>query len=125
MLLDLPTHRITLLKEVAQHYPIFLLSNTNEIHINAFEEIIFNQHQLKSLDSLFQKVYYSSRLGLRKPNKEIFEFVLNEQNLNPETTLFIDDSIQHIVGASKLGIKAHFLEKDIDVSTLFKDGKIR
>jgi len=56
---------------------------------------------------------------MRKPNKEIFEFVCREQQLNPEDFLFIDDSIQHIEGAKSIGINAILLEKDKSIHDIF------
>ena len=112
MLLDIPSQRIELIKRLAKQYNVYLLSNTNEIHYNFIEE--YYQHEFTSgtFQSLFIKAYLSYQIGLRKPNLEIFEFVLNDDKLNPEKTLFIDDSIEHINAALKLGIKAQHLNLD-------------
>jgi HAD superfamily hydrolase (TIGR01509 family) len=118
MLLDFPKHRLQLLKNLKQNYRLFLLSNTNETHIAEFERSLFKQHGYKNLESFFETVYYSCRMGKRKPNREIFDFVINKHLLDPHETLFIDDSPQHIEGASKLGIQAKFLSKDRDVEDL-------
>jgi len=64
-------------------------------------------------------VYFSHELGLRKPNSDIFEFVCIENNLNPSTTLFIDDSIQHIEGAKKCGLQTIHLTQDKDLRAYF------
>ena len=104
MLLDLPDVRIRRLKEHKNNYRTFLLSNTNAIHEEAFTKIIQKENHLKSLDELFERVYFSHQIGLRKPNKDVFEFVLNQNKLNPEKTLFIDDSPQHLEGAKACGI---------------------
>ncbi|WP_291725039.1 HAD family hydrolase [Bernardetia sp.] len=110
MLLDIPKERIELLKEIGQKKRIFLLSNTNEIHKKAFDNIIFQSHNMDGLEPLFEKSYFSHLVGMRKPNKEIFDFVIKENNLNPQKTLFIDDSPQHIEGARKANLKAYHLE---------------
>ena len=69
---------------------------------------------LKILDELFEKVYYSHLVGKRKPNHDIFNQVLSENSLLPQQTLFIDDSIQHVIAASQLGIRTmHLEDKDI------------
>ena len=121
MLLDLPIERLELLKTVSKNYRIFLLSNTNEIHIDAFEKILFDQHNLKGLEPLFEKVYYSSRIQKRKPNAEIFEFVMNENKLNLSETVFFDDSIQHIKGAERVGLTAIFVDTEKTTITNFFD----
>ena len=52
----------------------------------------------------FEKTYYSHEMGMRKPDREIFDFVLNDAQIKPEETLFIDDSPQHLATARSLGI---------------------
>lgn len=112
MLLDFPYYRLDQLKKLKTKYRLFLLSNTNETHIKAFENDLFKQHGFQNLEPFFEKVYYSCRIGMRKPDKEIFEFVLEENDLLPHETFFIDDSPQHVEGANKIGIKSHLLEKN-------------
>ncbi len=110
MLLDLPQQRLDLLMRFKQTHRTFLLSNTNEIHvdfINCYLQKCFN---IPDLSGHFEKMYLSYKLGMRKPGAEIFELVLSENKLNPEETLFIDDSIEHIEGAGKLGIQAYWLD---------------
>ena len=121
MLLDFPKNRLDLLQKLKPNYRLFLLSNTNETHITEFETILFKQHGYKNLDSFFETVYYSCRMGKRKPNTDIFNYVLSGHNLNPEETLFIDDTIQHIEGALKTGIQAKLLDKNKEVIDLIND----
>jgi len=115
MLLDLPKKRIDLLLKLKERYKIFLFSNTNEIHLDAFQKIIattYGNPQL--LETIFHQTYYSHLVGERKPTAAAFYKVLDEQQLIPQETLFIDDSIQHIEGAQKLGIQTiHLLNQDI------------
>lgn len=121
MLLDFPKHRLDLLESLKSKYRLFLLSNTNETHVKTFEADLYKQHNYQNLDSFFEKVYYSCRVGMRKPDKEIFEMVLNENKLNPKETLFIDDSPQHVEGASKTQIQAKLLEKNKEVEKLLQE----
>jgi putative hydrolase of the HAD superfamily len=65
-------------------------------------------------------VYFSSDIGKRKPDAEIFEFVLNENKLDPAKTLFIDDTEQHILGAKKLGIQTYHLGKEEGICDILK-----
>ena len=118
MLLDLPKERIVLLKKLSQDYPIFLLSNTNAIHISAIKEYL-GESIYANFYSLFNKVYYSHEIGFRKPNKEAFQLILKENNLKANEVLFIDDSPQHIQGAKKLGIKTYHLKNREEITTLF------
>ncbi|MFN7012742.1 MAG: HAD family hydrolase [Bacteroidia bacterium] len=120
MLLDFPKHRVELLQKLKKNYKTFLLSNTNELHIPTFENLIEKEYGITDFSSLFNKLYYSCRVKMRKPDKEIFELVIQENNLNPNETLFIDDSIQHVQGAKNMGLNAIHLQQ-IDVSSLFEN----
>jgi putative hydrolase of the HAD superfamily len=118
MLLDFKLDKLTLLEKLAAKYPLFLLSNTNELHVPIVRQRL-SKLTAKPLEVYFSKVYFSHDLGLRKPNSEIFEFVCSENNLNPSTTLFIDDSIQHIEGAKKCGLQTIHLTPDKDLLAYF------
>lgn len=122
MLLDIPKERITLLKNLSKNYSLYLLSNTNELHMKHIQNYVSTKYFIPSIDELFLKTYYSYKLGMRKPNKNIFLHVLNENKLVPEETLFIDDSIEHIESAKKLNIKTHWLDisNDETITKLFK-----
>ena len=119
MLLDLPVERIDLLQELKKKYRLFLLSNTNEIHIKAFREIIGSSYGEYIFDNIFENQYYSSEIGMRKPNADCFQYVLEKNGLEPSETLFIDDSIQHVEGARKLKLRGYHLTPDEDITTLF------
>lgn len=110
MLRSLPAERLEFVDEIKYHKPTFLLSNTNDIHIDAFEEAIAREHGKKYFYDLFDKIYYSSRCGMRKPDAEFYELVLNEQKLDPARTLFIDDHAPNIAGANALGIQTIHLD---------------
>jgi len=105
VIINYPKENIELLKSLQSKYKTFLLSNTNEIHYNFYTEMLNKEFGIKNLDSLFYTAYYSHTSGMRKPDKEFFELVLSENNLNPEKTLFIDDFIENIETAKSLGIK--------------------
>ncbi len=109
MLLDFREESMRFLKQLSQHKTIFLLSNTNTIHQQAFEQSLKIQTGATSLDSFFTKAYYSCDVGMRKPNDDIFRFVLQDAGIVPAETLFIDDLYGNIETANKLGIKTHLL----------------
>jgi len=123
MLLDVPVQRLKLLEKTKLTHRTFLLSNTNDIHIETFNKYLQNTFAIADLTGHFNKLYLSYKVGMRKPDKEIFELVLSENNLQPHETLFIDDSIQHVESAQKLGIQAYLLDvKKESILDLF--GKI-
>jgi putative hydrolase of the HAD superfamily len=120
MLLDFPLRRIALLENLANKIPLYLFSNSNEIHIRLFKERLLNLGLLQRFENSFQHLYYSYELGLRKPHPESFLHIVTENKLVPGKTLFIDDSIQHIEGAKMAGLEALFLPSTMDITTLFK-----
>lgn len=115
MLLDFPLRRLQILQQLRNYHDLFLLSNTNSIHEVAFNDILMREHQIPNLGVFFDRVYLSHRIGLRKPTKEIFSHVLEQNNLLPEHTLFIDDSPQHIEGAKTLGMQTIYLKKGMTI----------
>jgi putative hydrolase of the HAD superfamily len=108
LLMDFPVERIDWLKSIRSRYKTFLFSNTNQLHYDAFSTT-YRQQFGEDFDSNFIKAYYSHQLGLRKPYIESYQFILNEQNLKPEETLFIDDTLKNIEGARKAGLHTHHL----------------
>ena len=118
---DLPESRIDILKNLKDKFSIFLLSNTNSIHIDYIVKKI-GRGKYHEFYNLFDKVYYSHELKLRKPDPNIFKLVINENNLKIKNTLFIDDSIQHINSAKKLGLQTYHLNNSIEsLETIFPD----
>lgn len=119
MLLNFPPERLLLLENLKKKHRLFLLSNTNKIHISEVTKILKSENHWKIWNKIFEKKYYSHKIGMRKPDKKVFEYVLNENNLKAEETLFIDDSEQNITGAKKAGIKTYFLKKGEDILSFF------
>ena len=112
MLLDLPAERLQVLERLKKDKRLSLLSNTNAIHAEVFEKEMQRLHGIENLSRYFEKVYYSFEVGMRKPEERIFQLVVEEQGYNPQETLFIDDSPQHIEGAKKVGLKTYYLRAD-------------
>lgn len=123
ILKDFPDHRLDYLRQLAgsKKYKLILLSNTNELHIDWIKENIGFYEEFKGY---FDAFYLSHEIQLRKPNANIYEFVLNENNINPQECLFIDDTEENIVSASKLGIHTwHINPENEDITTLFTTKK--
>jgi glucose-1-phosphatase len=109
MILDVPVEKPQLLKSLNAEMPIFLLSNTNEIHMQKVNrEWGISSNEV--LENHFSKVYLSYEVGMRKPDLTIFQKVCAEQGLVPKNTLFIDDSPQHIEGAQLAGLQTLHLK---------------
>ena len=118
MILDIPRERIQLLQDLRAHYSLYLLSNTNAIHM---EDVMLKlaQKGISSFGELFDTEYYSHLVGMRKPDAEIYEHVLADQGIDASETIFFDDNPDNIQSARSLGIQTfHVLNPD-DVITYF------
>lgn len=109
LLIGVPPVNHEILLELKKKYRTFLLSNNNEIHYNWIMDYLKREYNLEDNSGFFEKDYYSHLMGKRKPNPDIFEQVLQENNLDPAETLFIDDSPQHLRTAQELGFNTHLL----------------
>lgn len=122
ILLDFPLHRLAFLKYLNQSekYRLFLLSNTNELHISWIQED-WGSELYEEFKSQFEQFYLSHEIGMRKPNADIYEFVLSENSLIAEETLFIDDTIENTKAAEELGIQVWNIDPETeDVANLLK-----
>jgi glucose-1-phosphatase len=123
MLLDIPVERIQLLQKLRNHYRLFLLSNTNNIHLTCFNGTVSKVTSSASLGPFFDEVYYSHQMKMRKPDVEIYEYVLKENNLHPGETLFLDDNLSNLKGAEKAGIKTFHVQHPDLIFSLFHESK--
>lgn len=108
MLVGIPAHRLTLLERLRNDYKVFLLSNTNATHLDWVDAHLQAEHKMTMAEfneRFFDKTYYSHLIRLRKPGREIYDFVLNDAGLKAEETLFIDDNADNIEGAKLAGLQ--------------------
>ena len=119
MLIDFPAERIAFLQELSKEYQLYLFSNTNNIHLEYFHQLFFQKFGYP-LSNLFVKDYYSHIIKSRKPSLKSFQIVLNDAGLNPQETLFIDDSKDNIEGALKAGLHGIHLPPDQKLEAIFK-----
>ncbi|WPU91758.1 HAD family phosphatase [Mucilaginibacter sabulilitoris] len=120
MLLGIEPGNHELLLSLKEKYRTFLLSNINAIHYDHIMNYLKSEFNFDGNNHLFEKTYYSHLTGKRKPEPEIFELVLKENNLNPSETLFIDDSPQHLAAAQKLGIQTYLMTTPDTIQQFFK-----
>jgi|SRR5690554_4182127 len=120
ILLDFPKQRLDFIKQLKQEgkYRLLLLSNTNDLHIDYVKKQIpfFDEFQ-----KCFDAFYLSQELAMRKPDTEIFEFILKTHQLKPQEVLFIDDTKENTKAAEKLGIHVWNIDpQKEDVTQLFE-----
>ncbi|MEO8116425.1 MAG: HAD family phosphatase [Bacteroidota bacterium] len=105
---EFPKERMEFIKSLSTKYAIFLLSNTNIIHYEAFIKKFLDENDY-DFNTLFSTAYYSHEMNLRKPYAEAFNYVLDKENLNPLETLFIDDTKTNTDAAQALGMQTVLL----------------
>ncbi|MFZ1686065.1 MAG: HAD family phosphatase [Flavobacteriales bacterium] len=110
MLGSIPAQRMELVADLRMRYRVLLLSNTNAIHVPAFTAIVALENGITDFKGCFDGAYYSCEMGLRKPDAQAYHHVIKQHGAVPERTLFIDDSVQHVVGAREAGLHAEHLD---------------
>lgn len=109
LILDFRIKSLDILEKLAARYKLYLLSNTNSIHLKFFKNLFTTQTGKPTLDAYFLKAWYSNEIGLRKPGPEIYSFILEQEELVAAETLFIDDTLANIETAKNMGFKTHHL----------------
>lgn len=118
MLLDFPAIRVKLVQNLRSDFKVYLFSNTNAIHVAKYHDNFRKQHGFE-VSSLFEKDFYSNEIGLRKPSPEAFQEVIRLSGVNPDETLFIDDSNQNVLAAIGCGLKGYWLKPGQKIENLF------
>ena len=119
MLLEIPREKLELILDLRSKYMVYLLSNTNSIHWDYVCKNAFNYRGFR-MDDYFEETFLSYEMHLAKPDKAIFEKMLNDANLLPEETLFIDDLEANCKAAEEIGIHAHHYHIGDDLSKIFE-----
>lgn len=115
-----PWQRLELVNSLRPKYKTFLLSNTNEIHIDNVNEFLKKEYSIENLNPFFDKVYYSHKIGFRKPKPEAYQYVLADSNIKAEESVFIDDLQQNLDAANQLNINTILKKEDESLEEILK-----
>lgn len=108
ILLDLPDYRLDFLEKLAKKYKLFLLSNINDLHLKSIKNTLGEDKYIRFIE-VFDMLFYSHLIKMRKPDEAPFQFVLNRNNLKATETLFIDDTLENCGTAKKMDFRTwHF-----------------
>lgn len=119
ILLDFPLYRLEFLQKLSKKYRLFLLSNTDSIHIETFEQES-GASFYSDFYQCFEKVYFSFEIGMRKPDAETFNYLIQKHELSVKNTLFVDDKKENTDAALSLGLHVWHLQVGVeDVINLF------
>jgi len=121
MLIGIPTYRLDMLLKLRDRFNVYLLSNTNEIHLEWVRRHLHNVHQVKDFEKrYFDKAYYSHLVGDRKPLPSIFKHVMDDAFMTPALTLYMDDLPENIETAKKLGFHTYLVKEGDEIAEYLK-----
>ncbi len=119
--LGMPQERFELLTRLRERYNVFLLSNINDLHARWVDDYMLRKHGIEDFQiRFFDGVYYSHLIRLRKPDREIYEYVLADAELAAEETVFFDDMEENVAAAQALGIRGILKRPEEDILELTK-----
>lgn len=109
LLLGIPQARFHFLERMAHRYRLHLFSNTNELHMKGFSEIVDAAYGFDGFKALFEGIHLSYEMGARKPEARAFDLLLERMGASPEKVLFIDDTKAHTDAARQKGVRTYHL----------------
>ena len=121
LLLGFEKEKIDFVESLAEYYKIFVLSNTNILHHRQFIEELYTY---KNFHDIFEDVWFSHEVGMRKPESRIYHSLLEKHQLKADESLFIDDLEKNIIGAKEVGLETYFLHNE-DIRNLFEEGRLK
>ena len=121
MLVGVPTFRLGMLRKLMERYNVYMLSNTNELHIEWVHKHLREAHGITNFESEYlHGVYYSHLIKARKPNEDAFQFVVDDAFITPARTLFVDDTMENIDAAANMGFQVHFSPPEEEIAEVLK-----
>ena len=120
LLLDYTQERLRLLESLKKTHKIFLLSNTCHIHFVHYNQLLKDKYGYSDLSDLFDRMFLSFEMGMRKPDTRIFQKVIDAAAINPGESVFIHDSLQNVEAARSVGLGGFHKPQEVDLITIFK-----
>lgn len=116
LLIGMREENIRILQNLRPHYKIYLVSNTNALHLQVIDEYVRKHFGIPRLRDLFDKAYFSFELGLRKPDLSMYNYVIKDADLEPAKSFFIDDNEDNVKGAIAAGLSAVYMKRGSDLA---------
>lgn len=120
ILVDFMDESVNLLLTLRNRYRLFLLSNTNSIHYQIYTTQFREKYGFE-FNSIFEKVFWSFQIGMRKPDSVVYKFVMNEGGMNPDESVFIDDSVQNTIASTNAGLPGYWLKPGEKLVNIFDE----
>ena len=116
-LVRIPSEKLDIVSELRKKFRVIMLSNTNAIHFPYAERTFFS-YKNRGIDEYFDKCYRSYDMKMAKPDAEIFEAILSEEQVAANQCLLLDDGPKNIEQAQKLGFQTYFVDPKEDLTFL-------
>jgi len=121
MLLGIRYHRLDVLAALTQKYKLYVLSNTNALHIEWIDKYLMKRLKFPAFYGLFEEIYLSHEIKKNKPGKDSFQFVIDDSGIRPEETLYLDDRQENLDVAAALGFHSVFVPPTKEVTELLDE----
>jgi len=121
MLVGIPVYRLEMLRMLMNEYNVYLLSNTNAIHLEWVHQHVKKRHRVDNFEKEhFHQAYYSHLVGDRKPLPSIFKHIIDDSFMTPGLTLYMDDIKENLDVAKKLGFKTYLVKPGEEIAEYLK-----
>lgn len=121
MLIGIPAYRLEMLKMLRYNYNVYLLSNTNELHLEWVHRHVSKVHHVHQFEKdFFDQAYYSHLVGDRKPQPSIYKHIIDDAFMTPALTLYMDDVKENLDVAKKLGFETHLVKPGEEIAEYLK-----
>lgn len=122
MLIGIPSYRLDMLEKLRSNYNVYLLSNTNALHLEWIHRHVRKVHQVDSFEKqYFDHAFYSHLVGDRKPNASLFKFITEDTFMTPALTLYMDDVQEYLDVAGKLGFETYLVKQGEEIAEYLKE----
>ena len=121
MIIGMPEYRVEMLRQLKRKHSVYLLSNTNALHLEWIHRYVRKVHKIEAFEKeLFDHAFYSHLVGDRKPNVSLFKFITEDSFLTPARTLYMDDLQENLDVAEKLGFNTHLVKPGEEIAEYLK-----
>ncbi len=122
MLIGIPPYRLDMLEKLRSNYNVYLLSNTNALHLEWIHRYVRKVHQVESFEKkYFDHAFYSHIVGDRKPNASLFKFIIEDTFMTPALTLYMDDVQENLDVAGKQGFQTYLVKPGEEIAEYLKE----
>ncbi len=124
MIVGIPDYRLEMLRLLKRKYSVYVLSNTNALHLEWIHRYLRREHNVDDFEKeLLDHAFYSHLVGDRKPNASLFKFITEDSFMTPALTLYMDDVQENLDVAGKLGFNTHLVKPGDEIAEyLMKQG---